>query len=247
MSHSSVVGGSTATRVLACPGSIDLCRKLPPERSSIYADIGTACHEVMEARLLELPDPVSPLLTTAIFADKIEPAWGWFQATFHDAEFWVEKSVNFGAEIIDPQTGEKAFGTADVIFCADDGRAGIVDWKFGDGHLVDAENNDQMRFYLAAAIRSGYLPKQSGYEAWIFQPSLKLAPANYASRGTYKWDDLQAFTRLLRSSVVTLPRPFATGSQCHWCRAKTICDAYLDNQFGSDTRQLLNSRKVSVK
>lgn len=246
MSHSSVVGGSTATRVLACPGSIDLCRKLPPEPSSIYAQLGSDCHSQMENWLRDEPGE-QQFVSAHLMQTKIEPAKRWFTDMFADrAIYWVEKLVSFGAEIVDPQTGEKAFGTADVIFCADNGRAGIVDWKFGDGHLVDAENNDQMRFYLAAAIRCGYLPKQPTYEAWIFQPSLKLAPANYASRGAYTWDDLQAFTRLLKSAVTALPRPFATGPQCHWCRAKTICDAFLDNQFG-DARSLLSSRKVSVK
>jgi hypothetical protein len=241
--HSSVVGGSTATRVLACPGSIDLCRKLPKETSSIYAAIGTACHEIMEAWLMEQPTLTHELVPTHVQAAKILPAQEWFRRNWtQDVTYHVERSVNFGERIVDPLTGERAYGTADVVWRHDNGRAGIIDWKFGDGHLVSAENNDQMRFYLAAAIRSGYLPKLDRYEAWIFQPSMKLAPDKFASRGRYSLADLEAFEDRLADAVTTLPRPFATGLHCHWCRAKHICDAWLDQEFG-DAREVMKAHR----
>jgi hypothetical protein len=241
--HSSVVGGSTATRVLACPGSIDLCRKIPKEPASIYAAIGSACHEVMEAWLRDEPEITHKLVPGHIFESKISPARNWFVKNFADsASYHVERCLDFGERIVDPQTGEKAFGTADVVFQHDDGRAGVIDWKFGDGHLVSAENNDQMRFYLAAAIRSGYLPVQPNYQTWIFQPSMKLAPDKFASLGRYSLADLAAFEGRLAAAVTTLPRPFATGPHCHWCRAKHICDARLDQEFG-DAREVMKAHK----
>ena len=47
MSHSHIVGGSTAKRVINCPGSVALCQKVPPKPSSKYADEGTLLHNVM--------------------------------------------------------------------------------------------------------------------------------------------------------------------------------------------------------
>src|SRR5262245_9060089 len=46
-------GGSVAARVLRCPASVDLARKVPAylRRPSTYADRGTACHAAI-ARLL---------------------------------------------------------------------------------------------------------------------------------------------------------------------------------------------------
>jgi hypothetical protein len=41
MSHSTIVGGSTASRVINCPGSVALVAKMPPRPSSSYADEGT--------------------------------------------------------------------------------------------------------------------------------------------------------------------------------------------------------------
>ena len=45
--HSNIVGGSTAKRVLQCPGSVTLCQKAPPKPSSKYADDGTKLHDAV--------------------------------------------------------------------------------------------------------------------------------------------------------------------------------------------------------
>ena len=49
--HSSVVGGSTAARLLNCPGSFQRSQALPPSADvpSEYAEEGTAMHAVMDA------------------------------------------------------------------------------------------------------------------------------------------------------------------------------------------------------
>ena len=47
MQHSSIVGGSTAKRVINCPGSVALVAKMPPKPSSKFADEGTLLHNVI--------------------------------------------------------------------------------------------------------------------------------------------------------------------------------------------------------
>ena len=61
--HSSIVGGSTAKRVMACPGSVALVQKMPPQPSSKYADTGSLLHNVM-AFILELDEKPEDLLGT---------------------------------------------------------------------------------------------------------------------------------------------------------------------------------------
>ena len=53
MKHSNVVGGSTAKRVIACPGSVKLVQKMPPQPSSVHADRGTMLHDVISRILLD--------------------------------------------------------------------------------------------------------------------------------------------------------------------------------------------------
>ena len=50
--HSNIVGGSTAKRVIACPGSVALVQKMPPKPSIVYADTGTLLHDAM-AQILQ--------------------------------------------------------------------------------------------------------------------------------------------------------------------------------------------------
>ena len=45
--HSDVVGGSTAGRLIGCPGHVKLAARLPRPRSSSYADEGTALHDAV--------------------------------------------------------------------------------------------------------------------------------------------------------------------------------------------------------
>jgi hypothetical protein len=47
MQHSNIVGGSTAKRVISCPGSVALVQKMPPKPSSEHADRGTMLHDVI--------------------------------------------------------------------------------------------------------------------------------------------------------------------------------------------------------
>jgi hypothetical protein len=54
MLHSSIVGGSTAKRVINCPASVALCAKMPPKPSSTFADRGTLLHDAI-ANVLERP------------------------------------------------------------------------------------------------------------------------------------------------------------------------------------------------
>ena len=49
--HSNIVGGSTAKRVIACPGSVALVQQVPPKPSSSYADEGTLLHTVISTIL----------------------------------------------------------------------------------------------------------------------------------------------------------------------------------------------------
>ena len=152
--HSSLVGGSTASRVINCPGSVALVAKMPPKPSSKYADEGTLLHDVM-SDLLSSDKHVSDflgrkyndiVLTQELIDEKIKPALEALNEIDPDMkmEIEVESRVGFGTLIPD------AFGSTDVL-----GRLGkrtiVLDWKFGDGVPVPAENNKQLLFYAAAA------------------------------------------------------------------------------------------------
>ena len=158
MQHSKIVGGSTAKRVINCPGSVALVAKMPERASSKFADEGTLLHNVI-SELLDSDTAVpedflgtkynEQELTLELIDNKLLPALAALNEIDPDdrMQYAVETLVNFG----DLQPG--VFGSTDMLGRIDD-RAIVLDWKFGDGVAVEVEENSQLLFYAAAAMRT---------------------------------------------------------------------------------------------
>lgn len=227
MAHSTIVGGSTAKRVLACPGSVPLVQKMPPQESSSYADEGTLLHETVAEILSDGLEPKKFIgreyngivLTEDLYDTKLLPALLMFEEVDPDGqmELMIETRVSFGNYLPD------VFGSCDVLGRIGD-RAFVVDWKFGDGVPVIAEENPQLMFYAAAARRT---PEA----AWIFKDVVDIeCVIIQPTRGMSRWvttpDRLDRFERDLKRAVRIAQEPDAplkSGSHCRFCAAKPIC------------------------
>ena len=224
--HSSIVGGSTAKRVINCPGSVALVAQMPPKPSSVYADTGTLLHNVI-ADVLDGKATAQDFLG-AVHADvtldqdlidnKLLPALAALNEIDPDRqmEFETEVVVGFG----DLLPG--VFGSADIV-----GRIGdtayIVDWKFGDGVAVDVEENPQLMFYAAAAMRT---PAAQ----WAFEGATKVELVIVQPPYVKRWETtprrIQLFEKELTQAVKAAQRPdapLAQGDWCRWCAGKAIC------------------------
>jgi hypothetical protein len=226
MSHSNIVGGSTAKRVINCPGSVALCQKVPPKPSSKYADEGTLLHNVM-AEMLGSDKELRHVLdmeyngiklTGELIDEKVRPALDAINEIDPDAqlEFAVEQTVSFGDLI------PGVFGSCDLIGRIGD-RAIILDWKFGDGVVVEAEENSQLLFYTAAAIRTSALE-------WVFKDAKEIECIIVQPPKIKRWvtsfDRVRLFERELTYAVKQSAKPDAPlkiGDHCRWCAAKPIC------------------------
>lgn len=226
MSHSNIVGGSTAKRVINCPGSVALCQKVPPKPSSKYADEGTLLHNVM-AELLGSDKELRHVLdmeyngiklTGDLLDEKVRPAMDAINEIDPEAklEYAVEQTVSFG----DLLPG--VFGSCDLIGRIGD-RAIVLDWKFGDGVAVEAEENPQLLFYTAAAIRTPALE-------WVFKDVKEIECIIVQPPKIKRWvtsfDRVRQFERELVYAVKQSAKPDAPlkiGEHCRWCAAKPIC------------------------
>jgi hypothetical protein len=226
MSHSNIVGGSTAKRVINCPGSVALCQKVPPRPSSKYADEGTLLHNVM-AEMLGSDKELRHVLdmeyngiklTGELIDEKVRPALDAINEIDPDAqlEFAVEQTVGFGDLI------PGVFGSCDLIGRIGD-RAIVLDWKFGDGVAVEAEENSQLLFYTAAAIRTPALE-------WVFKDAKEIECIIVQPPKVKRWvtsfDRVRQFERELTYAVKQSAKPDAPlkiGDHCRWCAAKPIC------------------------
>jgi hypothetical protein len=224
--HSNIVGGSTAKRVIACPGSVALVQTVPPKPSSKYADEGTLLHHVIAAVLETGKAPQEFLgteyngveLTEDLMERKLLPALEALDQIDPDKvmEYDVEKVVGFGHVLPD------VFGSADVI-----GRIGnrgvLIDWKFGDGVAVEAEENPQAMFYIAAAMhttstRWAFLDIEA-IDVYIVQPPF----VKHWSTTVERIKRFEADLILAVRAAEQPDAPLKTGDHCRWCAAKTVC------------------------
>jgi hypothetical protein len=227
--HSNIVGGSTAKRVIACPGSVKLVQQMPPRPSSRYADEGTLCHNIMEGVLAHEGQPEEFIgqtlggvsVTAELIETKIRPALEALDLIDPGREmtYECEATVGFG----DALPG--VFGSADLV-----GRIGdtaiVLDWKFGDGVDVPVEENPQAMFYAAAAMRT---PKV----AWAFKDATSIEciiVQPTAATPVKCWrttpDRIRAFERQLFAAVKEALGPdpsMQSGDHCRWCAAKPVC------------------------
>jgi len=216
MQHSKIVGGSTAKRVINCPGSVALVAEMPPQPSSPYAEEGTLLHDEISNFLGDLDYRFT--CSQELIEDKLKPALDLLDEIDPDKtmEYEVETRVGFG----DLLPG--VFGSTDLM-----GRIGnkavILDWKFGSGVPVPAEENEQLMFYAAAAMRT---PEAK----WVFdgatEVELVIIQPPTIKRWTTTIQRIKEFEQTLVRAVKLAQQPDAplkNGDHCRWCSAKPVC------------------------
>ena len=223
MLHSNIVGGSTAKRVINCPGSVALVQKMPRQPSSEHADRGTLLHNVIAEHLEGKPITLgakyeSQTLTQDLVDDKITPALRALDEVdpTQNMVYEVETRVGFG----DLLPG--VFGSTDLIGRIGN-RAVVLDWKFGDGVVVDAIENPQLMFYAAAAMRTDSVK-------WAFDGADEIEMIIVQPPMIKRWvttkERIAAFELELVAAVKAASQPHAklsSGDHCRWCTAKPIC------------------------
>ena len=223
MLHSSIVGGSTAKRVINCPASVKLVAKMPPKPSSVHADRGTLLHDAISLILEGKPEVVGMkyndiTLTQELYDEKIIPAIAALDEIDVDGslEYIVESRVGFG----DLLPG--VFGSADLLGRIGD-RAIVLDWKFGDGVAVDAVENAQGMFYAAAAMRTPNVK-------WVFEGADEIEIVIVQPPVVRRWITTPARIKEFEMELVAAVKQsqkddaaFKTGEHCRWCAAKPVC------------------------
>ena len=226
MQHSNIVGGSTAKRVINCPGSVALVQKMPPKPSSKYADEGTLLHDTIAEHLATLKPLESfigkkngdQVLTQDLIDAKLVPALALLDEVDPKQEmiYEVETRVGFGSLL------PGVFGSTDFVGRLGN-RAVVLDWKFGDGVAVTAEENEQLMFYAAAAMRTTALQ-------WAFEGAAEIECVIVQPPMIRRWtttpERIAQFEHQLVKAVKAAEQPDAelkAGEHCRWCAAKPVC------------------------
>lgn len=234
----SILGASGAARWMACPGSVALAATIPEhDTDSFYAREGTAAHELAEKCLTHDTDPamyigqriggitVTREMASAvgIFTDRVRTL-----VASSGAEPQIEVRVSL--EDLDPPVD--MFGTADVAVY-DELRGKhlhVLDYKHGQGIVVEAEGNPQLLYYaLGVVLKLKIKPRK--ITMWIIQPR---APHKdgIVREWTIEWEELVQFKDDLMVAAYRTQEPDAplvAGSWCRFCPASAICPAQFEN------------------
>lgn len=152
-----LLSASSSERWIHCPPSARLSESYE-DKGSDYAAEGTDAHSLCEFKLktalgIDVDDPTESLTYydqemddsvtgyAAYVLEHVEAA----KETCSDPVVLIEQRVDFSRWV------EQGFGTADCVIIAD-GTLQIIDFKYGLGVLVSAEENPQMMCYALGAL-----------------------------------------------------------------------------------------------
>lgn len=232
-SKHAILSPSGAHRWMRCPGSVAACAGLKNDDTD-YSKEGTAAHELAAICLTHGGQ------AHGYVGRKMSNGCEVTESTASDVQSYVDyvlsTAKNIGGVLLVEEsldigfiTGEEgAKGTADAVILAPD-LIVIIDLKFGRGVEVNAQDNEQLLMYAAAAHHeySSYTDTYSEVCAIIHQPRL-----SSISEANYTVDDLRAFIAAARGIAHDINagnRYLEPGEkQCRWCLAKADCSALRD-------------------
>lgn len=215
---------SGSAKWFLCAGSIEAEQGLP-NKGSIYADEGTAAHELAEIcltmgeRASEWVDKQlienNAFTVTQEMADYVQVYVDYVKSK--KGMVLVEQFVDFS------RVAPGGFGTCDSLVMAND-TLHVIDLKYGKGVRVDAYNNTQALLYAIGAIDGHSWRAFKTIVITIVQPRL-----DHISEWTFAISDLDSWAERLTQAAekALLPNaPRTPGEkQCQWCRAKATCPA----------------------
>lgn len=208
----------------ACPGSVKLSKGLPNIQSK-YAEEGTLAHKVASTFLddgIWLPESDQEMRDyLSIYIDCVTEDWKKAHKV-PAARLFVEQGFHLNT------IHKDLYGTADAVIYDHLARTlRVYDLKYGQGLIVEVENNEQLMYYGLGALleiqKSGLTVNE--VELIIVQPR---APHDDGQVRRWKFSTIELIefkADLLESALETEKENAAlrSGGHCRFCPAAGIC------------------------
>lgn len=157
MGNHALLSASSSHRWLNCPPSARLCEGYDDKGSNFAAE-GSDAHSLCEFKLrkalgMEAKDPTEDLSWYDAEMEESADGYAAFvmelvaeaKKTCSDPVVLIEQRLDYSKYV------QSGFGTGDCVLISD-GTLHIVDFKYGRGVLVEAEDNPQMKLYALGAL-----------------------------------------------------------------------------------------------
>lgn len=219
-----VLSASSAARWLACPPSA-VAAAAYENTSSEYAAEGTRAHEVAEivASGSARPETGGDSFASDVTAEMLYCAAGYRdyiqeQIRTPDAVQMLERRVDFSAYVPD------GFGTCDCIIIQGNTLT-IIDYKYGKGVAVSAENNPQMRLYALGALNDyGIAYDVENVEMHIYQPRINnISTERLTVSALLEW--AEKTVKPTAAKAAKGKGDYSPGAHCRFCPHAGRCRA----------------------
>lgn len=225
---------SSSHRWLHCTPSVLLETEFE-NKTSQAAEEGTAAHALCEHKLKKLLHKRSKRPASIYDSDEMEECTDSYAAFVmeqlelvkqrcKDPVVLIEKKVDFSQYVPD------GFGTADCLIVSDECLQ-IIDFKYGQGVFVEAENNSQLKCYaLGSLALFEDLYDFKTVAMTIFQPRRdNVSTWNISVTELKNW----AESELKPKAEMALKGEgdYATGAWCTFCKAAVKCRARAEEKL----------------
>ncbi len=231
---------SRLQRIIDCPGSFNFGRKCEAETEetrSSYAEEGSMLHAAVECRILATQWN-GPELTSGQ-QNAVEDAMDYFRALENTLASEPGYHLMVEERVYLKEYSSNLFecsGTCDILISTDT-ELHVLDWKFGQGIPVYAQDNDQLYAYAAGAAKNPeHMQKFEKILIHCIQPRLDSYDVHEISpKSLLQWINgrlIPGCSEALSDTPSFHPGP----KQCRWCPAKTKCRARYNqaNQTAAD-------------
>ena len=227
-----LLSASSAHRWLACPPSA-VAAEAYPDQDTDFTREGTLAHEVaeiyanddaidLEAMTEDLAKEITleMLACAESYRDYIQEL-----KTFDDAIVLLEQRVDFSPWV------PEGFGTCDCILIQKDpvfpdtNTLTIIDYKYGKGVAVSAEDNPQMKLYALGALNDyGIALDVRRVEMHIFQPRLNnVSTCSLVVEDLLEWGEQKV--KPTAAKAFKGKGTYSAGEHCRFCPHAGRCRA----------------------
>lgn len=241
---------SGSHRWLHCTPSVLLESEFE-DNNSQAAQEGTAAHALCEHKIKKLLRKRSKRPVSIYDSDEMEVCSDGYAAFVMEQLELVKQSCADPIMLIEQKVDFShyvpgGFGTADCLIVSDEALR-IIDFKYGRGILVDAEDNSQLKCYALGGLRLFEdLYNFKTVVMTIFQPR-----RDNVSSWSISVAELKAWAEneLKPKAEMALKGEgeYASGEWCTFCRASACCRARAEDKLKFELKQDIEGVDVLIK